>query len=92
VTALIPFGGRPEPHIDRYRLLDTALLYGNQEAVGAGLRKSGVPRDHVWITSKVAFFPSDSEGCWMWDAKNVKGDEAVGRHFFSFHYFVNLVG
>ena len=37
----------------RYRLLDTALLYGNQVEVGAGIRNSGVPREHVWVTSKV---------------------------------------
>ena len=36
-----------------YRLIDTAQAYGNEEGVGEGIRKSGVPRDEVFITSKV---------------------------------------
>lgn len=58
-----------------YRMFDTALLYGNQVAVGEGIRKTGLPRDQVWITSKVGFFPCDSEKVWMFKADNVKGSE-----------------
>jgi diketogulonate reductase-like aldo/keto reductase len=36
-----------------YRALDTAAMYGNEDAVGEGLRASGVPRAHVFITTKV---------------------------------------
>ena len=36
-----------------YRLLDTATIYGNEEAVGAGIQNSGVKREDVFITSKV---------------------------------------
>jgi 2,5-diketo-D-gluconate reductase B len=36
-----------------YRHLDTAEYYGNEDAVGTGLARSGVPRDHVWVTTKV---------------------------------------
>lgn len=36
-----------------YRHIDTAAMYGNEEAVGAGLRASGVARDDVFITTKV---------------------------------------
>lgn len=36
-----------------YRLIDTAQAYGNEEGVGAGVRASGVPRDEIFITSKV---------------------------------------
>lgn len=36
-----------------YRLIDTAQAYGNEEGVGEGIRQSGVPRDEVFITSKV---------------------------------------
>ena len=36
-----------------YRHIDTASMYGNEEAVGEGLRVSGVPRDQVFITTKV---------------------------------------
>ena len=36
-----------------YRHLDTASMYGNEEAVGAGLRASGVAREEVFVTTKV---------------------------------------
>jgi 2,5-diketo-D-gluconate reductase B len=36
-----------------YRHIDTAQGYANEEFVGAGLRSSGVPRDQVFITTKV---------------------------------------
>ena len=36
-----------------YRHVDTAAMYENEEAVGAGLRASGLPRDEVFLTSKV---------------------------------------
>ena len=36
-----------------YRLLDTAVNYGNEETVGAAIRRSGLPRDEVRVTSKI---------------------------------------
>lgn len=36
-----------------YRHLDTAAMYGNEDAVGAGLRASGIARDDVFVTTKV---------------------------------------
>ena len=36
-----------------YRHVDTARLYGNEREVGEGLREAGVPRDEVWITTKI---------------------------------------
>jgi diketogulonate reductase-like aldo/keto reductase len=36
-----------------YRHIDTARVYGNEADVGAGLRKSGVPRSEVFITTKL---------------------------------------
>ncbi|MFD1466354.1 aldo/keto reductase [Lapidilactobacillus mulanensis] len=36
-----------------YRHIDTATAYGNEESVGQGIRKSGLPRDEVFITSKL---------------------------------------
>ncbi len=36
-----------------YRHLDTAQMYGNEAEVGAGLRASGLPRDEVFVTTKV---------------------------------------
>jgi 2,5-diketo-D-gluconate reductase A len=36
-----------------YRLIDTAKLYGNEEGVGQAIRDSGLPRDDVFVTTKV---------------------------------------
>lgn len=35
------------------RSFDTAQIYGNQDGVGAALRKSGVPREEIFLTTKV---------------------------------------
>jgi len=35
-----------------YRLFDTAELYGNEQALGNAIRKSGVPREEFFITTK----------------------------------------
>jgi 2,5-diketo-D-gluconate reductase A len=35
-----------------YRLIDTAENYGNEEAVGEGLRTSGIDRDEIFLTTK----------------------------------------
>lgn len=36
-----------------YRHIDTARLYGNEKAVGEAIAKSGLPRDQIFVTSKV---------------------------------------
>jgi len=36
-----------------YRLLDTATIYGNEEAVGAGIKLSGIKREDLFVTSKL---------------------------------------
>lgn len=36
-----------------YRLIDTAQAYGNEEAVGEAITKSSVPREELFITTKV---------------------------------------
>ena len=36
-----------------YRHVDTAALYDNEKAVGAGIRASGVARDEIFVTTKV---------------------------------------
>lgn len=41
-----------------YRLIDTATLYGNEKAVGQGIRECGIPRKELFITAKV--WPSDA--------------------------------
>ncbi|MEW1691183.1 aldo/keto reductase [Streptomyces sp. NPDC091265] len=36
-----------------YRLVDTALNYGNETGTGRGIARSGVPREDVFVTTKV---------------------------------------
>lgn len=36
-----------------YRHLDTARIYGNEADVGAGLRAAGIPREQVFVTTKL---------------------------------------
>lgn len=36
-----------------YRHIDTAAYYQNEEGVGEGIRESGVPREEIFLTSKV---------------------------------------
>ncbi|MFE9629627.1 aldo/keto reductase [Streptomyces sp. NPDC006463] len=50
-----------------YRLLDTAAAYGNEEAVGRAVKNSGIPREELFITTKV----------WVQDA----GEEKTRRAF-----------
>jgi 2,5-diketo-D-gluconate reductase A len=50
-----------------YRLIDTAAAYGNEEAVGRAIKASGVPREELFITTKL----------WIADA----GEERAGLAF-----------
>ncbi|ESZ97014.1 glycerol dehydrogenase Gcy1 [Sclerotinia borealis F-4128] len=36
-----------------YRHIDTALAYGNEAEVGDGIKASGVPREEIWLTTKL---------------------------------------
>ena len=36
-----------------YRHIDTARIYNNEQAVGDGSRDSGVPRDEIFLTTKI---------------------------------------
>ncbi|MER5810233.1 aldo/keto reductase [Streptomyces sp. NPDC002033] len=50
-----------------YRSLDTAAAYGNEEAVGRAIRSSGIPREDLFVTTKL----------WISDA----GEEKAARAF-----------
>src|SRR3954453_268242 len=52
-----------------YRLLDTAASYGNEEAVGNAITRSGIPRDELFITTKL----------WIADAGYDKARRAFDR-------------
>jgi methylglyoxal/glyoxal reductase len=36
-----------------YRLIDTAKLYGNERSVGKAVRASGIPREQIFVTTKI---------------------------------------
>ncbi|MGW6426813.1 aldo/keto reductase [Nocardia sp. NPDC055053] len=36
-----------------YRSIDTAAVYGNEEGVGRAIRASGIPRDEIYVTTKL---------------------------------------
>lgn len=45
-----------------YRLIDTAHVYGNEEAVGVGIKQSGIKREELFVTSKLWVDFSGYEG------------------------------
>lgn len=45
-----------------YRLIDTSAAYRNEEAVGAAIKKCGVPRDELFITTKLRVQGTSYEG------------------------------
>ena len=45
-----------------YRLIDTAASYGNEAAVGEAIRKCGVPREELFITTKLWVQDASYEG------------------------------
>lgn len=49
-----------------YRSLDTATIYGNEEAIGRAVKESGIPREDFFITTKL----------WYKDAGYTKTKEA----------------
>lgn len=50
-----------------YRLIDTAAVDGNEEAVGRAIAASGVPREELYVTTKLATadqgFQSSQDAC-----------------------------
>lgn len=52
-----------------YRALDTAASYGNEAAVGAAIKASGIPRDELFVTTKL----------WAEDASESGARRAVDR-------------
>lgn len=45
-----------------YRAIDTAAIYGNEADVGLAVRESGIPREKVFITTKVWYSDQGYEG------------------------------
>src|SRR5699024_1308176 len=49
----------PKALLAGYRHIDTARAYGNEEGVGRALKAASLPRDEVFVTSKV---PNEAQG------------------------------
>ena len=45
-----------------YRSIDTAASYGNEEAVGRAIKRCGVPREELFITTKLWITDTSYEG------------------------------
>ncbi|WP_044213001.1 aldo/keto reductase [Flammeovirga sp. OC4] len=50
-----------------YRHIDTAMIYENEEGVGQAIKESGVPREELFITTKL----------WNEDIRNENAEEAL---------------
>jgi diketogulonate reductase-like aldo/keto reductase len=69
-----PAGAEVEHAVDHairvgYRHIDTASLYGNEESIGAAIRASGVPREELFVTTKL----------WNDDQGRESAKRALGR-------------
>lgn len=42
-----------------YRMIDTAYSYQNEESVGEGIRNTGVPREEIFLTTKIYMMGAD---------------------------------
>lgn len=47
-----------------YRLIDTAAVYYNEESVGRAIKKSGIPREEIILTSKLWVTDATYEGAY----------------------------
>ena len=56
-----------------YTSIDTAAIYGNERGVGEGIRRSGTPRETLYVTTKVW---NDSQG---YDATLKAFDKSLSR-------------
>jgi len=55
-----------------YRLIDTAAIYGNEEAVGRALKASGVPRKELFVTTKLWIDDATEDGAKRAVAKSLE--------------------
>lgn len=71
-----------------YRQIDTAQYYENEAEVGAAVRKSGIPRSEVFLTTKILFCPPDDETTYrsiVDSVKKIDPDEGGYVDLFMIH-------
>ncbi|MEH8108883.1 aldo/keto reductase [Gallibacterium anatis] len=57
-----------------YRLLDTAAIYGNEAGVGRAIKASGIPREEIFVTTKLWIQRQDA-----FNGTQKALDESLGR-------------
>ena len=72
-----------------YRHIDTAHAYQNERGVGAAVRESGIPRNEIWITSKL--WPTDYNSGKVEESIN-KMLERLGTDYIDLLYLHQAVG
>ena len=72
-----------------YRHIDTAHAYQNERGVGAAVRESGIPREEIWITSKL--WPTDYNSGNVAESIN-KMLERLGTDYIDLVYLHQAVG
>lgn len=72
-----------------YRHIDTAHAYQNERGVGAAVRESGIPRNEIWITSKL--WPTDYNSGNVAEAID-KMLERLGTDYIDLLYLHQAVG
>jgi len=65
-----------------YRLVDTAVNYENEREVGEALRGCGVPREELFVTSKL---PGRHHGCDDAIASTQESLERLGLDYLDLH-------
>src|SRR6266542_3628239 len=66
-----------------YRLIDTAQSYENEEAVGKAIKRSGVPREDLFITTKLWIQSDGYEG--------TKGHLRIHSNGFSWNIWIYIL-
>ena len=56
-----------------YRMVDTAKMYGNEQEVGEGIRKSNVPREEIFVATKIDY------GCHTYSGTKKSLDDSLQK-------------
>ena len=71
-----------------YRLIDTAQSYGNEEAVGKAIKRSGVAREDLFITTKLWIQANGYEGTKKAFENSLK---RLQLDYLDLYLFINLL-
>jgi alcohol dehydrogenase (NADP+) len=72
-----------------YRHIDTARIYGTEPAVGSAIKKSGIPREEIFVTTKLwnhKHHPDDVEAAFEASLKD------LGTDYVDLYLMVSLHG